>query len=356
MTTTYEAPAAVAEQSARSTRPFALLRAGFPYYATLGMRRVTTYCIDIAIGGEGRLYGLLRDDLPNGTFIRRFNWDDEDLGGISSTGSGQGQLLWPVTLIRDREETLYVSDEGLHRISAFRPDGTFVGSWGTFGSEPGQINRPAGIAFDADENVYLADALNHRVQKFSKDGRFISTFGRLGDGKGEFNMPWGITVDELGDLYVVDWRNDRVQKFDSEGRFIFQFGRSGSEKGEFKRPAGITVDSDGDIYVADRGNDRVQQFDARGRYVDMFLGDATLSKMARVYVLSNPKVLRLREMLDLGPQRRLRGPASVRFDDQGRMYIPDFGCHRIQIYKKEAYPLTQAEIWPEQSSPMLYTV
>ena len=52
----------------------------------------------------------------------------------------------------------------------------------------------------------------------------------------------------------------------------------------------------------------------------------------------------------------LRGPMSVRLDDQLRMYIPDFGSHRIQVYKKEAYPLTEADIWPEQKSPHLYNV
>ena len=38
------------------------------------------------------------------------------------------------------------------------------------------------------------------------------------------------------------------------------------------------------------------------------------------------------------------------------MYIPDFGCHRIQVYKKEAYPLTEADIWAQPKSPFLYNV
>ena len=337
------------------TRPYALLRAGFPYYATLGMRRVTTYCMDVAIGDEGRLYVLCRDDGQGGQ-IRKTNWDDEDLGTIGSSGRGDGQFMWPVTLIRDSGEHLYVSDEGLHRISAFRRDGTFLGQWGTHGAGPGQLDRPSGIAFDADENLYVADTLNHRVQRFTKDGRFLSTFGAHGRGEGEFDMPWGVAVDGVGDVYVVDWRNDRVQRFSPDGRFVMTFGRSGSGPGEFNRPAGIAVDGDGDVYVADRGNNRVQQFDHTGRYVEQFRGDATLSKSGRIYVLANPKVLRARAMTSLEPSKRLRGPASVRLDSEGRMYIPDFGCHRIQVYRKEAYPLTEADIWPEQKAPFLYTV
>ncbi len=340
----------------KTARPYALLRAGFPYFTTLGMRRVTTYCMDVAIGDEGRLFVLCRDDGIYGNSIRKMNWDDEDLGTIGSSGSGDGQFVWPVQIIRDAAENLYVSDEGLHRISAFQRDGTFIGKWGEHGTEPGQLNRPSGVTFDADEDLYVADTMNHRVQKFAKDGRFISTFGSYGSDDGELNMPWGVAVDAEGDLYVVDWRNDRVQKFSADGRFIMQFGRSGSGPGEFNRPAGIAVDEHGDIYVADRGNNRVQLFDPTGRYVEQFIGDATLSKSGRTYVLANPKVLRAREMICLEPQKRLRGPASVRLDSQGRMYVVDFGCHRIQVYKKEAYPLTRDDIWPEQKAPFLHNV
>jgi DNA-binding beta-propeller fold protein YncE len=122
------------------------------------------------------------------------------------------------------------------------------------------------------------------------------------------------------------------------------------------RPAGVAVDEQGDIYVADRGNHRIAQFDHTGRYVDQFIGDATLSKSGRIYIMANPKVLRAREMTTLEEQKRLRGPAAVRFGPDGMMYIPDFGCHRIQVYKKEAYDLGPDEIWGEQKSPFLYTV
>lgn len=355
MTTTIAPPRAEAAAKQRWAPPFGMLRAGFPYYATLGMRRVTTYSTDIAIGDEGRLYVLCRDDI-GGSLIRRINWDDEELGTIGGNGDGDGQLTWPVQIIRDAAENLYVSDEALHRISAFAQDGTFLGKWGEPGSEPGQLNRPSGIAFDAEENLYVVDTMNHRVQKFSKDGRFILAFGRYGSVEGELDLPWGIALDPAGDVYVADWRNDRIQKFTAEGELLMCFGRSGSGDGELNHPAGLAVGEDGDIYVADRGNNRVVLFDHSGRYVEQFIGDASLSKSGRIYILANAKVLRNREMTTLEAQKRLRGPASVRLDGEGRLYIPDFGCHRIQVYKKEAYPLTEDEIWPVPSSPTLYAV
>jgi DNA-binding beta-propeller fold protein YncE len=198
--------------------------------------------------------------------------------------------------------------------------------------------------------------MNHRVQKFTRDGVHLGIFGEHGDGDGQLNMPWGVAVDSEGDIFVVDWRNDRVQKFGSDGKFIMKFGRSGNGEGELNRPAGVAVDEHGDVYVADRGNHRVVQFDPTGRYVDRFIGDATLSKSGRIYIMANPKVLRAREMTTLEEQKRLRGPASVRVGADGFLYICDFGSHRIQVYRKEAYVLTEQDIWAEQKSPFLYTV
>jgi DNA-binding beta-propeller fold protein YncE len=344
----------VSQGVATSTFPYALLRAGFPYYTTLGMRRVTTSAADVAIGGEGRLYVICRDD-GQGGLIRRTNWDDEDLGTIAGAGTDPGKLMWPVQLQLDKDETLFVSDEGMHRISQFNRDGTLLQHWGVPGTEPGQLNRPSGIAFDADENLLVVDTQNHRVQKFTKDGRYISSFGERGSGPGQFEMPWGIAVDRFGDVYIGDWGNDRVQKLTADGQPLLSMGRSGSGDGELRRPAGVAVDEHGDIYVADRGNHRVSTFDKTGRYVEKFIGDATISKSGRKYILSNPKVLRGREMTTLESQKRLRGPASVRVVDD-LLYIPDFGSHRIQVYKKEAYVLTEADIWPEQNHPFLYNV
>lgn len=337
------------------SKPYALLRAGFPYFQTLGMRRVTTFCMDLAFDDDGGLYVLCRSDGAGGD-IRRTNWDDEDLDTI---GSG---FVWPVQIVRDAGETFYVSDEGNHTISMWDRDGTSKGKWGEEGSGDGQLNRPSGMAFDNDGNLVVVDTMNHRVQTFTPGGKFIRKFGSFGSAEGELNMPWGVAVDEDGTIIVGDWRNDRVQRFTASGEFIDSFGDrtgDGYDNAQLNRPAGVTVDHHGDIYVADRGNHRIVQFDKSGRYVDRFIGDSTLSKSGKTYIMSNAKVLRIREMSPLEESKRLRGPAMVRFQGKGEdglMYIPDFGSHRVQVYKKEAYVLTPDEIWEEPKSPVLYTV
>lgn len=335
-------------------RPYALLRAGFPFHKTIGMRRWNNWPIDVALGKEGRIYVLCRSETL--AQIAVLTWDDQILATLSDKGSDDGKFIWPVSLIVDSEENLYVTDEGLNRVTILDREGNFLGKWGEQGDGDGQFNRPSGIAFDADENMYLSDTLNNRIQKFTKDGKFLMKWGTHGNGEGELDMPWGITVDELGDVYVADWRNDRIQKFSADGEFKMSIGKSGSADGKFNRPTGVAVDKDGDIYVADCGNNRVQLFSEEGRYAEKFIGDATLSKPARDYLLTNALPLRLREMANLEPQKRLRSPKSVVVDDEGRLYIADYNSFRVQVYQKEAIHLKPGQILPPLRSPQLLTV
>ena len=337
-------------------RPYALLRAGFPYLKTIGMRRNTNYPVDLAIGTQGRVYVLCHEEGSYNTRIARITLDDEFLGAIGGVGKGDGQFIWPTGILLDREENLFVSDSGLHRITIMNTEGEFIGKWGEHGSGDGQLDRPAGIAFDADENVYVVDTMNHRIQKFTRDGAYLMNWGSFGDGEGQFNMPWGITVDELGDVYAVDWRNDRIQKFTADGEFIFSLGKSGSREGEFNRPADVAVDSDGDIYVADMLNDRVQLFSAEGRYVEQFIGDASLSRTMIEYMMPQALPLRLREMAELAPQKRLCRPRAVRVDDHGRLYIADYQRFRVQVYQKQAVPLSVDQLAPPLTAPQIKTV
>ncbi len=346
-------------------RPYALLRASFPHVTSVGGFVNTSMPRDIAIGKEGRLYALCTG---NAGPIAILNLEDEDLGSFGAPGFGfrlpsykcnqrnrdwpvqDGALLWHVQIIVDRDEILYISDQGTDRITIYDRFGEYLGKWGEHGSSDGQLDRPSGIAFDYDENMYVVDTMNHRVQQFTKNGVFLNKFGSYGTGDGELDMPWGIHVDELGDIYVVDWRNDRVQKFDSDGNFIFKLGSSGTGDGQFNRPSGIAVDRHGDIYVADCGNDRVQLFSQEGRYVQKFVGDATMTRSTLKRTLTaNKKYFRVRESAEavgLDAAKFFSRPVSVRVDDEFRMYVADHWNFRFQVYQKEAYPLSEDEVAP----------
>ncbi len=350
-------------------RPPGLVRTGFPFLKTIGNFTKTSLPYDIALGQEGRIYALCGGGSGPVTIT---NMEDEDLGAFGSPDYGfrfpnvkrpygaddwpvrDGALLRPGQIIVDKDELIYISDEGADRISVFNRHGEFLGKWGEHGSDDGQLHRPAGIAFDADEDMYVVDTLNHRVQKFTKDGSFLGSWGRLGTSEREFNMPWGITIDEIGRIYVADWRNDRVQVFDPNMDFIFEFGASGSDNGEFCRPSGVAVDKHGDIYIADTQNNRVQLFNEDGVYVQQFTGDANLSVSYREPMIRPRKTYRRRpETGDLDLVKLLGHPRSVRVDDDFNLIVADYESHRIQVYKKEAFPLGEDQVAPPRRSPTL---
>ena len=350
------------------TRPYALLRAGFPYLKTLGTLVLTEFPTDVAMTKDLRAFVLRKTSGPGGT-VTIMSWEDDHIDHLrlpfvrAAAGTPAASqvpakddtnILWPAALVLDADENLVISDEGRNRITFLTQEGELIDQWGEPGDGPGQLDHPSGIAFDHGGNLYVVDAQNHRVQRFTRGGEFMNAWGGRGDGPGEFDMPWGIHVDELGDVYVVDWHNDRVQKFTAEGEFIFELGGSGSGDGELNRPSTVAVDADGDIYVADLGNNRVQLFSAEGRYVEKFLGDATMSPSGRIYMLSNARELRMREMSNApDDEKRFRDPRSVRVDGEGRMFVTDYYCSRVQIYQKDAIPLDESQIWAPVRAPSL---
>ena len=325
-------------------RPYGLLRAGFPYWRTLGMRRITNFPVDVAFGKDDTVYILLRTE--GAAQIRVWSIDDAeqfsgDLVQIGGYGDGDGQFQWPVQLVCSEDGDLFVSDEATHRITRFKPDGEFVGKWGAEGIGPGELKGPAGIAFDPDGNLVVVDSQNHRIQRFTAGGEYLGGFGSYGSEPGQFDLPMGIHVDELGDIYVVDWGNNRVQKLSAAGEPIMTIGQAGSEDGEFNRPMGVAVDGHGDIYVCDWGNNRIQLFNQEGHYIWKFLGDASLSRVSRTYMMTNAMPNRLREMGKLEEEKYLRRPRSVRVDKEFRLFIPDYESYRVQIYMKDFIPLDE---------------
>ena len=312
--------------------------------------------VDMVIRPDGVLYVLNRagSELAPILFYKRVTmctWDEEYLGQFTTGGTGDGQIMWPTCIAMDKDENVYVSDDGLQRISVFNKEGEFLFKWGKKGSGIGEFDRPAGIAFDRDDNLLVVDSLNNRIQKYAKDGKYLSRWGRAGSGPGEFNMPWGITIDKEGNLYVADWRNDRIQKFDSNSRHLASWGTGGQEDGQFNRPTGVAIDQEGNVYVADWGNERVQVLGPDGSYHAQFRGDSGISKWSADYFTTNPDELEERQKANMDPEpdaiegeplrseaaakeRLFWGPTAVKVDDQGRVYVVDSCRHRIQIYLK----------------------
>jgi sugar lactone lactonase YvrE len=110
---------------------------------------------------------------PGGFAIEKFSRSGQRLGlirlgasllGLGLAADGGGNLYW--TQMRNH---------GL--IEKLGPDGKIVAKWGTRGCGPGRFDRPHGLALDRQENVYVADEGNRNVQKLSPTGRPLAVWG-----------------------------------------------------------------------------------------------------------------------------------------------------------------------------------
>ena len=294
--------------------------------------------VDLALGSDDTVYVINRsyENRPDGVRITVCTMDEEYISEFGTYGEGDGEMIWPSAIAIDSDENLYVADEWLNRITKFDRDGEFLGKWGAAGSGDGELDRPAGIAINGDV-MYITDSRNHRVQKFTLDGKFLAKFGSEGSGNGEFNMPWGIALDNEGNVLVADWRNDRIQQFSADGEWQATYGSSGEGVGQFSRPNGVAVDKDGDIYVADWFNNRVQVLAPDGRFIAQMRGDHVLSQWGRDKLLSNPDMIRQRQIAAAHStdfEKRFSHPCAVAIDGKDRISILDHTRGRIQVYSK----------------------
>jgi DNA-binding beta-propeller fold protein YncE len=163
------------------------------------------------------------------------------------------------------------------RLLEFDQNGTFVKEWGIglYGFEFAHKVR-----VDKDDNVWVVDEGTNMVIKFNPEGRVVMVLGRRPEAiegavetpQGDpppaerylFARPTDVAWDAQGNIFVPDgYINHRVVKYDKNGRFIRQVGSHlrGTEPYQFNTPHGIATDAQGNVYVADRGNARIQVFD-----------------------------------------------------------------------------------------------
>ena len=309
--------------------------------------------VDLARGKGDLIYLLNRgyEYQPKGKKVIVYTVDEDYVTQFGSGGTGDGQFVWPTSIVLDKDENVYVSDEDLQRISIFSKDGEFLSKWGEAGNGDGQFNGPSGLAFDSQDNLFIVDSANNRIQKFTKDGKYLAKWGQSGNGEGQFNLPWGIDIDKEDNVYVADWRNNRVQKFAPDGQYLMTIGTPGTwtprrpnhqelyaaPDGELNRPAGVAVDSDGDIWVTDNRNDRVEVFGPDGSFLITLLGDATLTKMGIDQLDANTEMWEERAIADnFWMERLFWSPLAIDVDDDNRMFVSETCRGRIQIYQKES--------------------
>jgi DNA-binding beta-propeller fold protein YncE len=175
--------------------------------------------------------------------------------------------------------TATVKGSAASMLFEFDPGMKFVKQWGPNNYAAGFAHT---VRVDKDDNVWMTDEGANMIVKFRPDGSVAMTLGRkeepldwlerfVEEGRKledtpparpwVFNRPTDVTWDTDGNIFVSDgYNNSRVAKFDKNGNWVKALGERGSQPNQFNTPHAITSDAKGNIYVADRGNRRVQVF------------------------------------------------------------------------------------------------
>jgi NHL repeat len=163
---------------------------------------------------------------------------DQNLKFVKEWGPNNYASGFAHTVRVDKEQNVWMVDEGSNMVVKYRPDGTVAMTlgrkeepldWleryveeaehreGTPDARPWVFNRPTDVTWDTNGNIFVSDGYNNsRVAKFDKNGNWVKALGERGSAPNQFNTPHGITSDNSGNIYVADRGNRRVQVYDPD--------------------------------------------------------------------------------------------------------------------------------------------
>ena len=242
-----------------------------------------------------------------------------------------------------------------------------LGTPGVYGTGLGQFANVQWVAVTVAGSVtqvYTSDINNNRVQTYSSTGPTWVTYGGTASGtaNGQFNGPEGIGVDGSGRIFVSDSYNGRVQMYSTGSWSTISLGSSGGVTGYFPDPSGLALDGSGNVYVWEAVNNYLQEYSS-GTWSVLNPPKLTLSPPPNsiypagngyglgvnsagttFYVCDNSgnAVYRLSSgvwstFLNTG----LNGPYDAKVDNQGNVFISDYGSNSILEYDPNGNLLNQ---------------
>jgi sugar lactone lactonase YvrE len=286
------------------------------------------------------------------------------VAGGQGYGSDLQQLYYPHGLVVDDDGTVFIAEEGNHRIVAWKRgdiEGHIVAGGHGKGNGLHQLKQPTDIQIDATNSLIICDCWNKRVVRWSLNKG--TRGGILVD-----NIDcWGLAIDKQGHLYVSDYRKHEVRRFargDTNGIVVAGGNGQGSHLNQLNWPCYIFVDEEQSLYVSDNENHRVMKWlngakegivvaGGRGQGKELthlnYPRGVWVDVMGTVYVVeggNNQRVTRwpkggAKGVVVVGGNgcgdatNQLVLPQGLCFDRQGNMYVADCNNNRVQQFKLE---------------------
>ncbi|MEI2693379.1 MAG: NHL repeat-containing protein [Anaerolineae bacterium] len=326
---------------------------------------------DVAVAADGALWVVIQHGVKQltrqGALVQTFPASSPWTPGVSNS-----RFRYPRGVALDTANRLYISDSGNQRIQVYSIASgapvyhSTIGETGVAGGDNGHFSFPAHLALDGANRLYVADRDNARVQRCTlTSGWSCSTFhgtGSAGAGADQLASPEGVAVDGAGNVWIADSGNGRVKKCSAAGSCALFAGGLGN-------PTDVAV-ADGVVYVADWTTAVVQRYGTDGAGLGVLAGvagvpyvttgtlfnapaGAGLAADGSLYVLENWGYRLLKQdaagqplwsvgqagVPGSGNQRLgalYQGPqGSMALDASGRVYIPDTGNHRVQVFNAD---------------------
>jgi DNA-binding beta-propeller fold protein YncE len=198
--------------------------------------------VGVSKDSKGHLYVFTRSGnagpAKGSTASQLFEFD-QNLKFVKQWGQDNYAASFAHTVRVDRQDNVWMTDEGANMVVKFNPQGMVSMVLGRKteaidylerfiergekdenrypAGNPGTFNRPTDVTWDPQGNIFVADGYNNsRVAKMTKEGKWVKAVGTRGAGPNQFNTPHGITADAKGNIYVADRGNSRIQVFDSD--------------------------------------------------------------------------------------------------------------------------------------------
>lgn len=184
-------------------------------------------------------------------------------------------------------------------------------------SKDAHIDSVHAVASDAGGDVFF-DEGNDTVRRIDASTGVITTVAT------GLNQASGLAVDQQGDLFIADSWNNRVREVSAVTGSITTVAGDGTQgfsgdggpatKAELNRPEGLAVDPKGDLFIGD-GNCRIREVSAATGTITTVAGSGTCGYGG-----------------DEGPatSAELRGDLGLAVDQNGDLFIADYGNNRIR--------------------------
>jgi DNA-binding beta-propeller fold protein YncE len=190
----------------------------------------------------------------------------------------------------------------------------------------------------------------------------VMNIGSEGLGEGQFKYVEDFAFSKDGHLLATDASHAWVQAFDkTSGKFLTRFGGKGDDDGSLEKPEGIAVDRDGNVFVADYSTGFVKKYDVSYKWILTFSeygsqpGQNMKSEFmdihdGRLYLpdIGNQRInvfdLAGKPLFQFGGRGTALGkfdnPEAAKFSSEGKLYVSDLKNDRVQVFDAEGTPLT----------------